>query len=51
MFTIHMIPPLTEAFGWRWAFAFLAPGPFLGIWAMARLRGHPDSVKLASGNR
>jgi hypothetical protein len=24
--------------GWRWAFAFLAPGPALGIAAMLRLR-------------
>ncbi len=51
MFTIHMIPPLTEALGWEYAFAFLAAGPFLGVLAMARLRGHPDAVKLAIGNR
>ncbi len=51
MFTIHTIPPLTEALGWEYAFAFLAAGPFLGVLAMARLRGHPDAVKLASGNR
>ncbi len=51
MFTIHMIPPLTEAVGWEYAFAFLAAGPFLGVWAMSRLRGHPEAVKLASGNR
>ncbi|MBT3351066.1 MAG: MFS transporter [Nitrospinaceae bacterium] len=51
MFTIHMIPPLTEVFGWRYAFAFLAIGPFLGVWAMSRLRRHPEAAKLASGNR
>jgi MFS family permease len=34
-----MMPSLVEAVGWRWAFAALAPGPFLGIVAMMRLRG------------
>jgi len=36
--TIWLIPILEGAFGWRWAFAFLAPGPLLGIAAMTRLR-------------
>jgi MFS family permease len=36
--TIWLVPRLEDAFGWRWAFAFLAPGPLLGIVAMARLR-------------
>lgn len=49
--TIHLIPVLVEAIGWRYAFAFLAIGPFLGVWAMARLRAHPDAVRLAGGNR
>ena len=25
--TIWLIPLLRDIFGWRWAFAFLAPGP------------------------
>jgi dipeptide/tripeptide permease len=33
-----MMPWLVERVGWEWAFAFLAPGPFLGIVAMMRLR-------------
>ena len=49
--TIHIIPHLVEMVGWEWAFAPLAAGPFLGVWAMARLRAHPDSVKLAHGKR
>ena len=36
--TIWLIPILEDAVGWRYAFAFLAPGPALGIVAMARLR-------------
>ena len=49
--TIHLIPPLANLVGWQYAFAFLAIGPFLGVWAMAQLRRHPEAVKLASGNR
>ena len=36
--TIWLLPVLVEAVGWRWAFAFLAPGPALGALAMLRLR-------------
>ncbi|MCG8692586.1 MAG: MFS transporter [Minwuiales bacterium] len=49
--TIHLVPPLVNAAGWNVAFAFLAIGPFLGVWAMWRLRRHPDSIKLAGGRR
>ena len=51
LITIHMMPPLVDAVGWRYAFAALAVGPFLGVWAMKRLRAHPDSVVLAGGRR
>jgi MFS family permease len=36
--TIWLIPYLEDGLSWRWAFAFLAPGPALGIVAMLRLR-------------
>ncbi len=36
--SISMMPWLVARVGWEWAFAFLAPGPFLGIIAMLRLR-------------
>ena len=35
--TIWLIPILEDSFTWRWAFAFLAPGPALGVIAMLRL--------------
>ncbi len=49
--TIHLMPPLVEALGWRYAFAALAIGPVFGVWSMARLRAHPDSTRLAGGRR
>ena len=36
--TIWLIPVFEHAVGWRFAFAFLAPGPVLGVLAMLRLR-------------
>jgi hypothetical protein len=51
LITIHLMPLLVEALGWRYAFMPLAIGPFLGVLAMARLRAHPDAVKLAGGKR
>jgi MFS family permease len=39
--TIWLMPVFADAVGWRWAFAFLAPGPALGVVAMLRLRAAP----------
>lgn len=37
--SIWLMPKLTAAFGsWQWCFLFLAPGPFLGAYAMMRLK-------------
>jgi MFS family permease len=41
--TIWLIPSLEGSLGWRWAFAFLVPGPLLGVVAMLRLRVAPAS--------
>lgn len=49
--TIHLMPLLVERVGWHYAFAPLAIGPFLGVWAMARLRANPASLRLAGGRR
>ncbi len=37
--------------GWRLAWIILALGPVVGIAAMWRLRGRPDALKMANGNR
>jgi MFS family permease len=49
--TIRLIPSAEAWLGWRWAFALLAIGPAMGIWAMARLRRLPESAKMAGGRR
>jgi MFS family permease len=47
--TIRLIPTIEGYIGWNWAFAFLAIGPALGIWAMYTLRGLPQAKQLAGG--
>jgi MFS family permease len=49
--TVRLIPTLVGWVGWRWAFAFLAIGPALGIWAMYSLRSSPRAVKMAGGKK
>jgi MFS family permease len=49
--SIWVLPSVVAAVGWRWAFATLAIGPFLGVVAMGRLRACPESLALASGRR
>jgi MFS family permease len=51
LISIHLMPVLVDYLDWTYAFSVLAIGPFLGVFAMARLRAHPDSVKLAQGRR
>jgi MFS family permease len=47
--SIRLLPVVEKAIGWDWAFAFLAIGPVIGIWAMQTLRRSPAAAKLASG--
>jgi MFS family permease len=47
--TIWLIPLLEDAVGWRWAFAFLAPGPIFGLLAMLRLKSLPEAARIAGG--
>lgn len=49
--TIRLIPFLEGSVGWRWAFAFLAPGPLLGMAAMLYLRTRPEAARIAGGRR
>ncbi|OGD21889.1 MAG: MFS transporter [Candidatus Aminicenantes bacterium RBG_16_63_16] len=49
--TIRLIPSVERVVTWRWAFALLALGPLMGIWAMARLRRLPEALKMAGGRR
>ena len=51
LMTIHLIPKMVDAVGWRYAFALLAIGPYLGTIAMARLRSMKESLALAGGRR
>ena len=37
--------------GWEWAFAFLALGPLVGIWAMLTLHQQDSAVRLANGHQ
>lgn len=47
--TLWLVPLLQDALGWRWTFAFLAPGPALGVAAMVRLRALPEAARIAGG--
>ena len=49
--SIRLIPTLQDAVGWQWAFAMLAIGPVIGIWAMLTLRQSPEALRLAQGRR
>lgn len=49
--TIRLIPQVQRWVGWQWAFAFLAVGPVVGVWAMHTLRHSPAAVRLAGGQR
>jgi MFS family permease len=49
--SIELIPRAVNLVTWRYAFVLLAPGPFLGVLAMLRLRQLPEAMKIAHGMR
>jgi MFS family permease len=49
--SIELIPKVVVEYSWRYAFMILAPGPFLGVLAMLRLRQLPEAIKIAHGKR
>lgn len=49
--SIEVIPYFVSSVGWRYAFAILAPGPALGVFAMLRLRSLPEAAKIAHGRK
>ncbi len=49
--SIDLVPAVLPALSWRWVFVVLAPGPFLGVLAMLRLRALPEAAKIAQGRR
>ena len=49
--SIELIPKAVAEYTWRYAFMILAPGPFLGVIAMLRLRQLPEAIKIAHGRR
>jgi MFS family permease len=49
--SIELIPKVVDVVTWRYAFMVLAPGPFLGVLAMLRLRQLPEATKIAHGRR
>ena len=49
--SIELVPRVAGLVGWKYAFVVLAPGPFLGVLAMLRLRSLPEARMIAHGNR
>ena len=49
--SINLIAVTQHYFGWQWAFVPLGIGPFLGVYAMIRLRASSASLVMANGRR
>lgn len=48
--SIRLVPTFVEWVGWEWAFAFLALGPLVGIWAMLTLSRSKREAELIAGS-
>ncbi len=48
MVSMRLVPPISAAAGWKWAFLFLAPGPLLGAVAMRALAREPRQLPVTS---
>lgn len=49
--SIDLVGSLQPQLGWNYVLVVLAAGPAVSVWAMARLRQLPESLKLANGRR
>ena len=49
--SIDLVGWLQPIIGWSYVLMVLAVGPAIGMWAMARLRRRPESLRLAYGRR
>jgi predicted MFS family arabinose efflux permease len=49
--SINLVAGAKNIIGWQWAFTILSIGPFLGVYAMLRLRARPSSIAMANGKR
>lgn len=49
--SINLIAVAKGIMGWHWVFTLLAIGPFLGVYAMLRLRSLDASLKMANGQK
>ena len=47
--TIFLVPWVRDATSWGWAFAMLAPGPIVGVWAMRQLEAGRDRTTPEGG--
>ncbi|MGK0266317.1 MAG: MFS family permease [Maricaulis sp.] len=48
---VQILPLWINFAGWDYAFAPLAIGPAIGVWAMWRLRQRPEATSMAGGRR
>lgn len=49
--SINLIAVAKGPMGWQWVFTLLSIGPFIGVYAMLRLRSMDGSLKMANGRR